>query len=107
RIAPAMGCILLSERAWQQIAPNLRERFLESARSAAVTLRAGLKALDTKAIDAMTKYGLRLIGTTPAETAAWQHEFDRNRHSIIDSAFDPETVDLIEQKLAAIRAQSR
>ena len=107
RIAPAMGCILLSDRTWQQIPPNLRERFLESARSAATTLRTGSKALDTQAIDAMTKYGLRLIGSTPAETAAWQQEFERNRDSIIDSAFDPETVDLIEQKLAAVRAQSR
>ncbi len=107
RIAPAMGCILLSDRTWRQIPQNFRAPFLESARNAEVTLRTGLKALDTQAIDAMAKYGLRVIATTPSETLAWQHEFERNRDSIIDSAFDPKTVELIEQKLAELRADSR
>ena len=107
RIAPAMGCVLLTERAWNQIPQEYRQPFLESARQAEATLQSGLKNLDEQAIAAMTNYGLKIIPTTPAERAAWRENFEANRERVINSAFDPVTVAMISKALAQLRTADR
>ncbi len=106
-IAPAAGCILLSDRAWNQIPAEYRGPFLETAHRAEETLQSGLEALDTRAISAMTSYGLYTVTPTPAEVGLWETEFDQNRAAIISSSFDRSTVESIEKDLARYRARNR
>jgi len=105
RIAPAMGCVLLSERTWNRIPAKYQQPFLNAARRAETSLQAGLRDLDEQAIKAMTSYGLKIVTPTPAEKAAWENEFDQNRDKVISSAFDRPTVQMIERDLAVFRSQ--
>ncbi len=105
RIAPAMGCVLLSERTWNRIPAKYQQPFLNAARRAETSLQAGLRDLDEQAIKAMTSYGLKIVTPTPAEKAAWENEFDQNRDKVISSAFDRPTVQMIEGDLAVFRSQ--
>ncbi|WP_455382819.1 TRAP transporter substrate-binding protein [Salinispira pacifica] len=104
RIAPAMGCVLLSERAWRQIPSKFQQPFLDAARRAEEALQSGLQQLDDQAVDAMTGYGLRIVETSAADQAAWREEFERNRDRVIGSAFDGLTVRMIERDLALLRS---
>ncbi|WP_455382820.1 TRAP transporter substrate-binding protein [Salinispira pacifica] len=104
KIAPAAGCILLSRRAWDRVPSRYRDGFLRAAAAAERTLESGLDDLDSKAIKAMTSYGLNIVTPTPAQTALWEKEFENNREAIIRSSFDEQTVKTIEKDLAEYRA---
>ncbi len=104
QIAPAAGCVLISDRAWSRIPQEYHEPFLEAARAAETTLQAALKDLDAKAIAAMSTYGLNTISPSTVDKAEWQAEFARNREEIIDSAFDRSSVSVIEKALEKMRA---
>lgn len=105
-IAPAAGCILLSERAWNRIPAEFRQPFLDAARRTEETLQSSLEDLDSRAISAMTSYGLQKVTPTPAEIAQWQTEFEQNRAAIIASSFDQPSVETIEKDLARYRART-
>ncbi|HUX12540.1 MAG TPA: TRAP transporter substrate-binding protein DctP [Spirochaetia bacterium] len=104
RIAPAAGCVLISDRAWSRIPEEYREPFLEAARATEAGLEAELKDLDSRAIAAMSSYGLKTVSPSTADRAKWQAEFTHNRDAIIDSAFDRKSVSMIESALEKIRA---
>lgn len=107
RIAPAMGCVLLSERTWDRIPAKYQQPFLDAAGRAETALQAGLQDLDAQAVEAMTGYGLKIVTATAAERQAWENEFERNRDEVITSAFDRPTVQMIERDLAAFRSRNR
>jgi len=102
-IAPAVGTIVLSTRAWNQIPQQYREEFKASAKRAGQKVESGILKLESDAIDAMKGYGLKITNVTPEIRAQWEKEFEQNYNSIIGPVFDPATVKLVQDDLKAYR----
>ncbi|WP_455383104.1 TRAP transporter substrate-binding protein [Salinispira pacifica] len=102
-IAPAVGTIVLSSRAWNQIPQQYREQLRASADRAGQKVENGILKLEADAISAMKGYGLKITEVTPQIRAEWEKEFQLNYNSIIGPVFDPATVKLVQDDLKAYR----
>ena len=104
-IAPAVGTIVLTNRAWNQIPQAYRRQFQASAVRAGQKVANGILQLESQAISAMVSYGLKITKVTPRIRAEWENEFAKNYDAIIGPVFDSATVKLVREDLKAYRNQ--
>jgi TRAP-type C4-dicarboxylate transport system substrate-binding protein len=104
KIAPVYGCILLSRSAWNRIPKQYAAAFLDAARSIEGRLQVRLAGLDGEAIRIMRQYGLTVTPISPAAFGNWTDEFEKNRDAVINSAFDRQSVSLLERYLREFRS---
>ncbi len=104
-IAPAVGCIVLSDRAWNRIPAKFRPEFEAAAGRAEAKIQDGLKSLEQNAINIMVKYGLKVTPAPPAIRKEWVSTFETHFNDIVGTIFDRPTFDLIEKELKKYRNQ--
>jgi len=104
-IAPAAGCIVLSDRAWNRVPQQFRSQFEAAAQRAARKIQGGLISLETGAVDLMKKYGLQITPVTPQIRREWQNKFETHFNDIVGPVFDRPTFDIIEKELKQYRNQ--
>ena len=104
-IAPAAGCIVLSERAWNRVPQQFRSQFEAAAHRAAQKIQDGLITLEGGAVDLMKQYGLHITPVTPQIKREWQDTFEAHFNDIVGPVFDRPTFDIIEKELKKYRNQ--
>ena len=72
RVAPAIGAVVLTERAWRSIPEEYYDAFRESASEIGERLTEASIALEGEAIAAMQHEGVVLVESTESEKRAWE-----------------------------------
>lgn len=102
--AALLGGIIISRDTWESIPPDIREKFEATADELVADLNDSAARMEVQAIEAMVKYGLKVVETTPAEREIWQTWGDRRRKHIRGLFVDEEMFDkvmLIRDELRA------
>jgi len=77
-VAPLVGATVITESAWNKIAPEDRDRMLEAARKMEQDIQAQAPALDAKSIDEMKKTGvLKPVTLDASDTATFRATADK------------------------------
>jgi TRAP-type transport system periplasmic protein len=105
-IAPFLGGLIISERAWRRVPDNLKPRLVESARRHVASLDTTMEDLESEAVDTMGRYGLQVVNLTDEERALWIQEFERSRSVTVDSVFDKGMYTSIQNHLEEFRRRN-
>lgn len=71
RFGPLVAATIMTDRAWQQISADDRAKLLAASAESEKQVLAAAPGIDQKAIDEMTKAGLKIIALDPKETDAF------------------------------------
>lgn len=91
QISPFFGGLIINDKAWSRIDPDLQKKLIESANRLAYTeLYGGLEKLTRDSIDTMvkTKGGAILVKLTDAEKQQWIKELEGGLQVTLGKAFD-------------------
>ena len=93
RFSPLTGATIIDKRAWEKIPEGLRPRILAASRASEALVRGEIRRLNTEAVGAMTKNGLKIAHVSPEVQAEWvkiiEGLYPRLRGPIIpEAAFD-------------------
>ena len=76
KIAPLIGGVVVSKRAWDGIPAEYRDKLLEASREAGAKLRDEIRRLGPDSIEQMKKRGLNVIVPDQVTRDAWQSEVE-------------------------------
>jgi len=102
--APIVGALVITEKAWLGMSPSGREALEQAAAGAADKLRAVRSDLDTRAVEAMQKRGLKVQPLTPETEAKWQQLVEGAYPAIRGNSVPAEIFDDVLQLLADFRS---
>jgi len=105
RVAPFMGAILMTERAWRSIPEKYRPALLRLTREVEAELDQKVQTLEAEVIDSMTKYGLVTNTLSAAQEKIWYDDMDRVVNSLLGSVFDGDTYRRIDALLRPRRGR--
>jgi len=94
-LAPLVGGLLLSDRAWAAIPAEFHQPFLEATVGAAQGLYDETMRLQDDAIKMMKENGLAIHEATPPELVLWREAAQKAITSLIGSVFSKETYDQV------------
>jgi TRAP-type C4-dicarboxylate transport system substrate-binding protein len=94
-LAPLVGGLLLSDKAWASIPADLHQPFLDAVASAAKGLYDETMTLEADAVKMMKDNGLVVHDPTSAALAKWQETVARAVDSLMGSVFSKEIYDQI------------
>jgi TRAP-type C4-dicarboxylate transport system substrate-binding protein len=92
-LAPLVGGLVLSDRAWAAIPADLHQPFLDATVEAAKGLYEETQPLDAEAVTMMKKNGLAVNEITPAAMVKWREAAQKAVDGLIGSVFSKETYD--------------
>ena len=104
RLSPLYGAMVVSTKAWASLAPGLRQRLLEAARSEAVRLAATVRGSDGEAVAVMRRYGLRIIDVPDPVRADWEAVVARGFGMLVGTAYDAGAYEVMQRVLADSRS---
>ena len=104
-IAPLMGAVLVSQQAWDAIAPADREALRRAAAETEAFLEREVPGQDASAIDTMKTKGLKVVELGPAEIPRWRHEADEFVRASIASSTPKEVIDAALAAVQKYRAR--
>lgn len=105
KVAPFLGCIIISKSAWQRIPPHLRFKLKQAVLDTAQELDASIPAKEAEAIVIMQRYGLNINQVTLNIEQVWIEEFKRGAVLAIGKTFSRETYNLILRYLEEYRSK--
>ena len=76
KVAPLIGGVVVSKRAWDSVPDQYRDEMLKAAREAGAKLRDEIRRLGPDSIEQMKKRGLNVIVPDKATLDAWQSEVE-------------------------------
>ena len=88
RISPVPAVVLMSDRAYRQLSPTLRDDLIAVIERVTAELDAEILALEQESIDAMVHYGLNIVDLTEDETNAWITELEGSYAVTLGLVFD-------------------
>ena len=94
-LAPLVGGLLLSDRAWASIPADLRQPFLDAVAGAAEGLYEETMSLEADAIGMMKDNGLVVHDPPPAALAKWREVVARATEGFVGPVFSKEIYDRI------------
>jgi TRAP-type C4-dicarboxylate transport system substrate-binding protein len=89
-MAPLVGALLLSDKAWAAIPEELHQPFIDAVAGAAKGLYEETMALEADAIKMMKDNGLVVHDPSPAALARWRESADRAVGSLLGTVFSKE-----------------
>jgi TRAP-type C4-dicarboxylate transport system substrate-binding protein len=89
-MAPLVGALLLSDKAWASIPEELHQPFLDAVAGAAKGLYEETVGLEVDAIKMMKDNGLVVHDPSPAALARWRESADRAVGSLLGTVFSKE-----------------
>ena len=69
--APMMGAVIIKKDVWEAIPAELRPKLLESARRQSASMQSLIRKQDTKAVNIMKQYGLKVHSVDDATRKRW------------------------------------
>lgn len=103
QVAPFLGSIVISDRAWSRVPNNLKPRLLAAVETHISGLDSTVQQLETEAISVMTGFGLTTVTPTDAERRQWFSEFDRSLELTVGPVFHEGTYQAIQRHLQTFR----
>jgi TRAP-type C4-dicarboxylate transport system substrate-binding protein len=94
-LAPLVGGLLLSDKAWASIPAELHQPFLEATVGAARGLYEETQKLEADAVKMMTENGLAVHEVTPADMAKWRAAAQTAIDSLVGSVFSKDIYDQV------------
>lgn len=94
-LAPLIGGLLLSDKAWASIPAELRQPFLDATLGAARGLYDETMKLQADALKMMKDNGLVIHDPSPADMAKWRSEAGKAGEALIGSVFSKQTYDQV------------
>jgi TRAP-type C4-dicarboxylate transport system substrate-binding protein len=104
KLAPFLGGIVLSSKAWRSVPEKYRDRLMESNRRLEKELDASILKLEEDAISTMSSYGLVTNQISSAQLKLWHEDVERGLAMVLGSSFDRETYDKVNDILKKHRA---
>lgn len=77
KFAPVIGGAIISKAAWDRIDPALRPQLLKEAEEVGRLYKPKIRQLETDAIAAMQKYGLKIATVTPEIEREWKQTAEK------------------------------
>ena len=102
-VAPFLGSVVISDRAWSSIPANLRPRLKAAVESHISRLDSAVRELEEDAISVMRNHGLQTTELSAAERERWFAEFERSLDLTVGRVFDERTYRAIQQLLDEFR----
>ncbi len=99
KLAPLWGAVIITEKTWEQVPPDLQPKLLEAAQKVADSLAPELAKADEQAITIMKKYGLKIDEVTPKAEAQWAAVLDKTFPSLIGTAYDRQSFEMARKYL--------
>jgi len=106
-VAPFMGAIVFSKRAWSSIPEKYKPKLIEATRKRELELDRDVRKFEDEMIKTMGNYGLKVNQLTPAQEQLWYDEVGRAMPSLVGSLFDRGMYNRIEAILREYRNKNR
>ena len=104
KFAPVVGGTIITKKAWDLIDPALRPTLMQLARETGAKFTPQIRKLETDAIDAMVKRGLKVYTPTPEAEKEWQQMADRFYPKIRGTIVPADLFDEVRRMVAEYRA---
>ncbi len=104
RLAPFLGAVVFTRRAWDRVPPELRPGLAESLDRVLTDMMRDSLALEESAVAAMSRDGLSVTAADASADAAWATLLDRKR---LHSYFTPDFVDTVLASVQDARRNAR
>jgi TRAP-type C4-dicarboxylate transport system substrate-binding protein len=98
-IAPLVGTLLVTARAWERIPPELRDPLRREAEQTVARMREENRRMEREAIAAMAGRGLRVLAASPAEIEAWNAAADQVKTTVRGRYVPAEAYDVLVRAL--------
>ncbi len=99
--APLTGATVITDRAWQKIPSQYRQKLALIVFEEGLTLQMDVRKLEQQARDAMVKRGLKIVPVDDIARAAWQavaeQGYPRIRGSVVPEKYFDETIRLRDE----------
>lgn len=102
-VAPVLGGVLLSDRAAEELPPELLPTLLESFLTLEESLNARMAALESEALVVMRKHGLIVVPVPPAAVVKWQELGSSGSRLMIGKSLSQASYDRIRGVLEEAR----
>ena len=107
RVAPAIGAVVLTERAWRSIPEEYYESFRLAASEIGERLTDASIALEGESITAMQNQGIVVVESTDTERVAWAELGISGGDLAVGRLFTPEAYQKVVDLLDSFRGGSR
>ena len=106
KFAPVVGGTIITKKAWDGIDRGLQPTLLKLALETGAKFTPQIRKLETDAIDAMVKRGLKIYPLTPQADQEWRQLADRFYPKIRGSIVPADLFDEVRRLVAEYRAQN-
>jgi TRAP-type C4-dicarboxylate transport system substrate-binding protein len=106
-VAPFLGAIVFSQRAWRSVPDKYKPQMIESLRKNEAGLDRAVRELETDMIRTMGNYGLEENRLSREQEQLWYDEIGRVMPSLIGTLFDPDIYKRVEAIVKARRNRSQ
>ena len=106
-VAPFMGAIVITRRAWNSIPDKYKPQMLEAVKRREMELDRAAKKLEEDMIKIMEQYGLKVNQLTPAQEQLWYNEIERAMPGMVGTVFDKTIYNRIDAILRGYRSRRR
>jgi TRAP-type C4-dicarboxylate transport system substrate-binding protein len=102
-ITPYLGCILMTQAAWNSIPAQFRPELQRIALEAERSLDYSVQALEKSVIEVMRENGLVINDISPAQAEEWYADFQRGADRLVEASADRSLYDNINALLKSMR----
>ncbi len=102
--SPMVGATIITDSAWEAIPAQYHQDLMASARKNGLETQAEVRRQDSKAIEVMQKYGLKVHEVDAAAEAKWRAKAESTWPIFREKVSDPETFDKVVKLLEEYRA---
>jgi TRAP-type C4-dicarboxylate transport system substrate-binding protein len=106
QIAPMFGGIIISRRAWDRVAPELKTQLIAAVERHLETLRRETEALEAEAMQVMLDNGLTVHAVPPAAEEEWERVVAQGLKILVGKTVPAELVEEVQGHLETFRRNS-
>jgi len=99
KLGPLWGAMIITDKTWSEVPPDLRPKLLEAAQKITDTLGPQLAEADDQAIGIMKKYGLAINTVPPKAEAEWADLLDKTFSSLVGTTYDRNSFEMATKYL--------
>ena len=102
--APIVGALIVTKKAWDEMAPDLQEKMRAAGDKAGAQIRIRARQEVDEAVNAMSKRGLRVNRPTPEQIREWNALAENLYPRIRGTMVPADTFDEVFKHVKAFRA---
>lgn len=104
KLVPLVGALVIAERKWQTIPPEIRARLAQSSQEAGKRFLLQMRQHSAQAVGVMQQHGLTVHDVPPDVLSEWNDRFRANYPTIMGGNVPPELVAEVERLRDEYRA---